>query len=353
MDYKKYILPHIWDLKPYSSARDEFKGSDGVFLDANENPMGSGLDVNYNRYPDPLQWQIKGQIVAIKNCSVDEIFLGNGSDEAIDLLIRMTCTSNSSSIIICPPTYGMYEVSASINNIPLTKINLTTDYQLNTNAILKAIDSSTRLIFICSPNNPTGNLMNRADIYRILDTFKTGFIVIDEAYIDFSNEPSFIQELSKYPQLIVLQTLSKAYGLASLRLGMAFANPTIIQLFNKIKPPYNIGGATQHLVQNALKNRPFVKDSIQNIKFNKSQLIADLKHINGVLTIFHSDANFILVKFIRAQELFDYLISQKIIARNRSNVELCEDSIRITIGVESENKELIQKIRVFYTKDDV
>jgi histidinol-phosphate aminotransferase len=353
MDYKKYILPHIWDLKPYSSARDEFKGSDGVFLDANENPMGSGLDVNYNRYPDPLQWQIKGQIVAIKNCSVDEIFLGNGSDEAIDLLIRMTCTSNSSSIIICPPTYGMYEVSASINNIPLTKINLTTDYQLNTNAVLKAIDSSTRLIFICSPNNPTGNLMNRADIYRILDTFKTGFIVIDEAYIDFSNEPSFIQELSKYPQLIVLQTLSKAYGLASLRLGMAFANPTIIQLFNKIKPPYNIGGATQHLVQNALKNRPFVKDSIQNIKFNKSQLIADLKHINGVITIFHSDANFILVKFIRAQELFDYLISQKIIARNRSNVELCEDSIRITIGVESENKELIQKIRVFYTKDDV
>jgi histidinol-phosphate aminotransferase len=353
MDYKKYILPHIWDLKPYSSARDEFKGSDGVFLDANENPMGSGLDVNYNRYPDPLQWQIKGQIATIKNCSVDEIFLGNGSDEAIDLLIRMTCTSNSSSIIICPPTYGMYEVSASINNIPLTKINLTTEYQLNTNAILKAIDSSTRLIFICSPNNPTGNLMNRADIYRILDTFKTGFIVIDEAYIDFSNEPSFIQELSKYPQLIVLQTLSKAYGLASLRLGMAFANPTIIQLFNKIKPPYNIGGATQHLVQNALKNRPFVKDSIQNIKFNKSQLIADLKHINGVITIFHSDANFILVKFIRAQELFDYLISQKIIARNRSNVELCEDSIRITIGVESENKELIQKIRVFYTKDDV
>jgi histidinol-phosphate aminotransferase len=353
MDYKKYILPHIWDLKPYSSARDEFKGSDGVFLDANENPMGSGLDVNYNRYPDPLQWQIKGQIATIKNCSVDEIFLGNGSDEAIDLLIRMTCTSNSSSIIICPPTYGMYEVSASINNIPLTKINLTTEYQLNTNAILKAIDSSTRLIFICSPNNPTGNLMNRADIYRILDTFKTGFIVIDEAYIDFSNEPSFIQELSKYPQLIVLQTLSKAYGLASLRLGMAFANPTIIQLFNKIKPPYNIGGATQHLVQNALKNRPFVKDSIQNIKFNKSQLIVDLKHINGVITIFHSDANFILVKFIRAQELFDYLISQKIIARNRSNVELCEDSIRITIGVESENKELIQKIRVFYTKDDV
>lgn len=353
MDYKKYILPHIWDLKPYSSARDEFKGSDGVFLDANENPMGSGLDVNYNRYPDPLQWQIKGQIAAIKNCSVDEIFLGNGSDEAIDLLIRMTCTSNSSSIIICPPTYGMYEVSASINNIPLTKINLTTDYQLNTNAVLKAIDSSTRLIFICSPNNPTGNLMNRADIYRILDTFKTGFIVIDEAYIDFSNEPSFIQELSKYPQLIVLQTLSKAYGLASLRLGMAFANPTIIQLFNKIKPPYNIGGATQHLVQNALKNSPFVKDSIQNIKFNKSQLIVDLKHINGVITIFHSDANFILVKFIRAQELFDYLISQKIIARNRSNVELCEDSIRITIGVESENKELIQKIKAFYTKDDV
>ena len=169
MDYKKYILPHIWNLKPYSSARDEFKGSDGIFLDANENPIGSGLEENYNRYPDPLQWQIKGQLAQIKKCSEDEIFIGNGSDEAIDLLIRMTCTSDSSSIIICPPTYGMYEVSASINNVPLTKVNLTPEYQLNIDSILKAIDNTTRLIFICSPNNPTGNLMNRQDIYKILD----------------------------------------------------------------------------------------------------------------------------------------------------------------------------------------
>ncbi|NBW04080.1 MAG: aminotransferase class I/II-fold pyridoxal phosphate-dependent enzyme, partial [Cytophagia bacterium] len=269
MDYKKYILPHIWNLKPYSSARDEFKGSDGIFLDANENPMGSGLEENYNRYPDPLQWQIKGQLAQIKNCSEDEIFLGNGSDEAIDLLIRMTCTTDASSIIVCPPTYGMYEVSAAINNVPLTKVNLTSEYQLNTDAILKAIDSTTRLIFICSPNNPTGNLMNREDIYKILDSFQTGFVVIDEAYIDFSNEPSFIQELDKFPQLIVLQTLSKAYGLASLRLGMAFANPTIIKLFNKIKPPYNIGGATQKLVQKALNSSHFVTESIQQLKINK------------------------------------------------------------------------------------
>ena len=353
MDYKKYILPHIWNLKPYSSARDEFKGTEGIFLDANENPIGSGLEEDFNRYPDPLQWQIKSQIAKIKNCSTDEIFLGNGSDEAIDLLIRMTCTPDASSIIVCPPTYGMYEVSASINNVPLIKVNLTSEYQLNIDSILKTIDSTTRLLFICSPNNPTGNLMKREDIYKILDSFQTGFVVIDEAYIDFSNEPSFIQELDKFPQLIVLQTLSKAYGLASLRLGMAFANPTIINLFNKIKPPYNIGGATQRLVQKALSNSQFVTESIQQLKINKEILINDLKHIKGVSNTFHSDANFILVKFIRAQELFDYLISQKIIARNRSNVELCNDSIRITIGLESENKELIQKIKIFYTENNV
>jgi histidinol-phosphate aminotransferase len=353
MDYKKYILPHIWNLKPYSSARDEFKGSEGIFLDANENPIGSGLEEDFNRYPDPLQWQIKSQLAKIKNCELDEIFIGNGSDEAIDLLIRMTCTPDDSSIIICPPTYGMYEVSAAINNVPLIKVNLTSEYQLNIDSILKRIDSTTRLLFICSPNNPTGNLMNREDIYKILDSFKTGFVVIDEAYIDFSNEASFIQDLHKFPQLIVLQTLSKAYGLASLRLGMAFANPTIISLFNKIKPPYNIGGATQRLVQKALVDRHFVTESVKQLKNNKHQLINDLKHINGVSTIFHSDANFILVKFIRAQELFDYLISQKIIARNRSKVELCNDSIRITIGLESENKELIQKIKIFYTEDNV
>ena len=353
MDYKKYILPHIWNLKPYSSARDEFKGTEGIFLDANENPIGSGLEEDFNRYPDPLQWQIKSQIAKIKNCSTDEIFLGNGSDEAIDLLIRMTCTPDASSIIVCPPTYGMYEVSASINNVPLIKVNLTSEYQLNIDSILKTIDSTTRLLFICSPNNPTGNLMKREDIYKILDSFQTGFVVIDEAYIDFSNEPSFIQELNRFPQLIVLQTLSKAYGLASLRLGMAFANPTIINLFNKIKPPYNIGGATQRLVQKALGNSQFVTKSIQQLKINKEKLINDLKHIKGGSTIFHSDANFILVKFIRAQELFDYLISQKIIARNRSNVELCNDSIRITIGLESENKELIQKIKIFYTENNV
>jgi len=311
------------------------------------------LEEDLNRYPDPLQWQIKSQIAKIKNCSTDEIFLGNGSDEAIDLLIRMTCTPDASSIIVCPPTYGMYEVSASINNVPLIKVNLTSEYQLNIDSILKTIDSTTRLLFICSPNNPTGNLMKREYIYKILDSFQTGFVVIDEAYIDFSNEPSFIQELDKFPQLIVLQTLSKAYGLASLRLGMAFANPTIINLFNKIKPPYNIGGATQRLVQKALVNSQFVTESIQQLKINKEILINDLKHIKGVSTIFHSDANFILVKFIRAQELFDYLISQKIIARNRSNVELCNDSIRITIGLESENKELIQKIKIFYTENNV
>jgi histidinol-phosphate aminotransferase len=353
MDYKKYILPHIWNLKPYSSARDEFKGDDGIFLDANENPIGSGLDENFNRYPDPLQLKIKEQLSKINNCSSDQIFLGNGSDEAIDLLIRMTCRSDEHSIIICPPTYGMYEVSATINDISIIKINLTSDFQLDIDSIKKKINPLTRLIFICSPNNPTGNLMKRADILEILNTFKTGFIVIDEAYIDFSGEASFVQELHHFPQLIVLQTLSKAYGLASLRLGMAFANPILITLFNKIKPPYNIGGATQNLVRQALDNFNFVAVSISEIKKNKDLLIADMELIKGVIHIFHSDANFILVKFIRSQELFDYLISQKLITRNRSNVELCTDSIRITIGLESENKELTNKIQVFYTKNDV
>ena len=279
MNFESYILPHIWNLKPYSSARDEFKGNEGVFLDANENPIGSATDESWNRYPDPLQHEIKSILADIKQCLTSQIFLGNGSDEAIDLLIRMTCKPNEHEIILCPPTYGMYEVSASINNIVIQRINLTAEYQLDVPAILAAINSETRLLFICSPNNPTGNKLNRADIYQLLNSFKTGFVVIDEAYIDFSDEPSFISELAKYPHLIVMQTLSKAYGLASLRLGMAYANPTIIALLNKIKPPYNIGGATQQIVSQALADREFVKNGIELILSEKSRLITEFEKI--------------------------------------------------------------------------
>ena len=348
MNFESYILPHIWNLKPYSSARDEFKGNEGVFLDANENPIGSATDESWNRYPDPLQHEIKSILADIKQCQTSQIFLGNGSDEAIDLLIRMTCKPNEHEIILCPPTYGMYEVSASINDIRINRVNLTETYQLDIEGIKSAINAKTRLIFLCSPNNPTGNKLNRTDLYEVLNSFQQGFVVIDEAYIDFSDEASFISELKNFPQLIVLQTLSKAYGLASLRLGMAFADPILINLFNKIKPPYNIGGATQKIVLEALGNKTFVKESIKLIEVEKDNLVNHLQSLTNVLQVFPSHANFLLVKFKKAQQLFDYLISEKVITRNRSNVSLCEDSIRITIGLPEENAYLLKKITDFY-----
>lgn len=349
MNFENFILPHIWNLKPYSSARDEFKGKEGIFLDANENPLGSGVSENWNRYPDPLQLAIKEQLAAIKSCSTNQIFLGNGSDEAIDLLMRMTCQSGVHNIILCPPTYGMYEVSASINHIEQRKVSLSKNYQLDVEGILQTIDQNTRLLFLCSPNNPTGNKLKRSDIYTLIESFKTGFVVIDEAYIDFSDEPSFILELAKYPQVIVMQTLSKAYGLASLRLGMAFAHPTLIQLLNKIKPPYNIGGATQEIVFKALKNPSFKNDSVRLILAERTRLVDSLQNIPDIIQIYPSDANFILVHFKRATELFNYLIESQLITRNRSSVALCEDSIRITIGLSEENDKLVQLIKQFYS----
>jgi len=349
MNFKTFILEHIWNLKPYSSARDEFKGKEGVFLDANENPVGSGLSEKWNRYPDPLQLAIKEQIAAIKSCHTDQIFLGNGSDEAIDLIMRMTCQSGVHNIILCPPTYGMYEVSASINNIEQRKVSLTKDYQLDVAGILQSIDENTRLLFICSPNNPTGNKLKRSDIYTLIESFTIGFIIIDEAYIDFSDEPSFVLELARYPSLIVLQTLSKAYGLASLRLGMAFADSAIIGLLNKIKPPYNVGGATQEIVAKALANPHFKIESVALILAERTRLIERLSSIKEVVQIYPSDANFILVHFKNANSLFDYLIESKLITRNRSSVALCEDSIRITVGISKENDKLVELITQFYS----
>jgi len=263
--------------------------------------------------------------------------------------MRMTCQTGVHNILLCPPTYGMYEVSASINHIEQRKVSLTKQYQLNVDGILKTIDSNTRLLFICSPNNPTGNKLNRSDIYTLIESFKSGFIIIDEAYIDFSDEPSFILELAKYPQIIVMQTLSKAYGLASLRLGMAFAHPTIISLLNKIKPPYNIGGATQEIVNKALANTSFKEEAVKLILSERSRLIEALKKIAEVIHIYPSDSNFILVQFKRANDLFNFLIEAKLITRNRSSVALCEDSIRITIGISEENDKLVHLIQKFYS----
>jgi histidinol-phosphate aminotransferase len=349
MNFQPFILDHIWNLKPYSSARDEFKGKEGIFLDANENPLGSGVAENWNRYPDPLQLAIKEQLATIKHCSVDQIFLGNGSDEAIDLIMRMTCQSGVHNIILCPPTYGMYEVSASINHIEQRKVSLLKNYQLDVEGIFQSIDENTRLLFICSPNNPTGNKLKRSDIYTLIESFKSGFIIIDEAYIDFSDEPSFILELVRFPQVIVMQTLSKAYGLASLRLGMAFAHPTLIGLLNKIKPPYNIGGATQEIVFKALSNTGFKEESVSIILTERARLIESLQKISEVIQIYPSDANFILVRFKRSNELFAYLIQSKLITRNRSSVTLCEDSIRITVGISEENDKLVELINEFYS----
>ena len=341
------VRQHILSLAPYSSARDEYTGKEGIFLDANENPLGSVTPENWNRYPDPYQVDVKDKIAPIKGCRPSQIFLGNGSDEPIDLIIRLTCEPKEDNIVILPPTYGMYEVSASVNNVEIQKIPLTTDYQLDTQKIITSINSKTKLIFICSPNNPTGNLIDRKAILDIVKNFQQGIVIIDEAYNDFSNEPSFIPELDNLPNVMVLQTFSKAWGLASLRLGMAFGSEELVKLLNKIKYPYNINGLTQRALFENIDNIEFMKDSVKKLNQNREKVIFELKKLPNVLNIFPSDANFLLVKFTDAKKIFDYLIEQKVIVRDRSKVILCEDSLRISIGSEEENHILINLLNQY------
>jgi len=341
MNFKTFILEHIWKLKPYSSARDEFKGKEGVFLDANENPVGSGLSEKWNRYPDPLQIAIKEQIATIKSCHTDQIFLGNGSDEAIDLLFRAFCNPGKDNVILLPPTYGMYGVSASINNVEIRNVALTPDFQLQPEKILAAGDTQTKILFICSPNNPSGNAAKREDIQYLLENFP-GIVVVDEAYIDFSSEPSLIHELDQYPNLLVMQTFSKAWGLASLRLGMAFASPELIAILNQIKPPYNISGLTQETVLAALPNKGKVDELIQKIIEERTFLREELEKLPDVLKIHPSDANFLLVQVPDANRFYDGLIEEKVIVRNRSTVLHCEGCLRITVGTRDETLALLQ-----------
>lgn len=341
------VRKHILSLAPYSSARDEYTGKEGVFLDANENPIGSATPENWNRYPDPYQAAIKEKIAPIKGCRPTQIFLGNGSDEPIDLIIRLTCEPKEDNIIILPPTYGMYEVSASVNNVQVQKIDLTEDYQLDVDAIIEAINPKTKLIFICSPNNPTGNTINREAILTIIDNFEHGLVIIDEAYNDFADEPSFIPELDNYPNVMVLQTFSKAWGLASLRLGMAFANEELIKLLNKIKYPYNINGLTQKLLIENISNTDFVVNSVNTLNNNRKLLAEALSELSIVEKIFPSDANFLLVKFQDAKAVFDYLIEQKTIVRDRSKVKLCDNSLRISIGTTEENTHLMNLLKAY------
>lgn len=342
-DLNKLLRDNIRQLVPYSSARDEFKGSAQVFLDANENSFGSPLPVSYNRYPDPMQWPLKYKLADIKGVPPQHIFLGNGSDEVIDVLYRALCNPGVDNVILCPPTYGMYEVSAHINDVVIRNVSLTEDFQLDMPALQQAIDEHTKLIFICSPNNPTGNSINRDDIELLLNNFN-GVLVVDEAYINFARQKTFIQELTEYPNLVVMQTLSKAWGLAALRVGMAFASEEIINVMNKIKPPYNISQAAQELTLQALDNVKQVNEWIRETVIERDKLAAALEQLPLVLKVYPSDANFVLARTTDAKAIYQHLVGQGIVVRDRSRVELCAGCLRITVGTPEENETLINAL---------
>jgi histidinol-phosphate aminotransferase len=346
-DVNNLVRTHILTLKPYSSARDEYTGAEGVFLDANENPFGSALaHQNYNRYPDPYQRKVKQKLAKIKNCKPEQIFLGNGSDEPIDLLFRAFCEPKQDNVILMPPTYGMYEVSADLNIVTTKKVNLTTDFQIDSSEVLKAIDPHTKLIFVCSPNNPSANHLKKASIRMLLSNFN-GLVVVDEAYIDFAQTSSWVEELLDFPNLVVLQTFSKAWGLAALRLGMAFASPEIIKILNKIKPPYNINEATQELALQALDHVAHKDEMVKAILAEREHLVRELPQIPCVVKVYPSDANFVLVKTVDAKKIYNYLTDRQVIVRDRSKVTLCEDCLRITVGTADENQQLVAQLRKY------
>jgi histidinol-phosphate aminotransferase len=340
------LRENIKQLVPYSSARDEFKGEANVFLDANENSLGSPLMKWYNRYPDPLQWKVKEALSKIKGVPPQHIFLGNGSDECIDILYRAFCNPGKDNVIINPPTYGMYEVSAHINDVEVRRARLLDDFQLDLVHLETLVDENTKLIWICSPNNPTANSMNRDDIEIVLNNFH-GLVVVDEAYINFSRHKSFIQELAEYPNLVVMQTMSKAWGLAGLRLGMAFASEAIIAVYNKVKPPYNINQSTQELALKAMEEIGQVNEMIKIIVSMRESVIKKLADLEIVQKVYPSDANFLLVKVVDAKSIYDYLTKKGIVVRDRSKVELCAGCLRITVGTEKENNELITALQQF------
>ena len=341
---EELVRENIKRLKPYSSARSEFRGNAEVFIDANENGYGSPLEENFNRYPDPLQWQLKLELSKIKGVPPQNIFIGNGSDEVIDLAFRIFCEPKVDNVITCPPTYGMYKVCANINDVEVREVLLTADFQLNVESILSAIDENTKLLFICSPNNPTGNNFKRIDIETLLNNFP-GMVIIDEAYINFSRQKPFLQELTEYENLVVMQTLSKAWGLAALRLGLGFASEKMIDLFNKVKPPYNINLSSQQLGLKALSNINEVNQNIKSIVSQRSWMEQQLKPFNFIRKIYPSDSNFILVKVDDADKLYQYLLLNRIIVRNRTHEPLCENCIRITIGTEIENHSLVNALK--------
>ena len=339
LDINTLVRANIRTMKPYSSARDDFKGEADIFLDANENPYPSP----YNRYPDPLQWRVKEKLSPIKKIKPEQIFLGNGSDEAIDLVIRAFCEPNTDSILITDPTYGMYSVCAEVNAVKVQRIKLSSDFDVDLDKTLEKIDSTTKVIFFCSPNNPTGNLLSSDKIKAVIDGF-SGIVVIDEAYIDFTSGKSFAEELDNFPNLIVLQTFSKAWGLAGLRLGMAFASSDIINILNRIKYPYNVNIQTQDL---ALKALSFVRQKdawVKEIIEQRKQMETKLSELDIITKVFPSDSNFLLVQVKEAVKTYRYLMNQGIIVRDRSNVTLCDNCLRITVGTPAENEKLIKAL---------
>jgi len=338
VDISNLVRENVKNLTPYSCARDEFKGQEGIFMDANENPYG-----RLNRYPDPYQKELKKAISEYNGIPEDMIFLGNGSDEIIDLCFRVFCRPGIDKILTFTPTYGMYEVSASVNDTEVVKVPLNGSFQIDSRNVKPLLsDKKLKLIFICSPNNPTGNCMDYADVEYIISSFN-GIVVIDEAYIDFSDNPSFMKLIDKYPNLIVMQTFSKALGLASVRVGMAFSNPQIIQYFNKIKPPYNISTINQRAALNKLSGSEKMRKQVKRIKKEKALLSEKLSEMSLIETIYPSDANFFLVKVNNADLVYNSLVKMNIITRNRNSV--VKNCIRITVGKPSENKLLVRALK--------
>jgi histidinol-phosphate aminotransferase len=336
------LRSNILNLKPYSSARDEYTGNEGIFLDANENPFNEP----YNRYPDPYQRILKGEIAILKNIDSTSIFLGNGSDEPIDLIYRAFCEPGKDNVVSIDPTYGMYQVAADVNNIAIKKVALTNQFELDVEGLLNAVDENTKLMWICSPNNPTGNCFNQNDIETLLNKFQ-GIVVLDEAYIDFAPGKSFLPQLKEYPNLIVLQTFSKAWGMAGIRLGMAFASFEIVKILSKIKYPYNLNILTQNKALELIKNKNQTEQWVSLLLDERTKLASELKQLKFVQHIYPSDANFLLVKTPEPQKIYNYLKDQKIIVRDRSTVSLCAGCLRITIGSPEENASLMEALKQF------
>ncbi|MBP5348045.1 MAG: histidinol-phosphate transaminase [Bacteroidaceae bacterium] len=339
-ELKQLVRPNIWSLSPYTSARDEYQGKDAkVFLDANENPYNDPV----NRYPDPLQRDLKKRISDIKGVPQETIFLGNGSDEAIDLMYRIFCTPGKDNAVAIEPTYGMYGVCADINDVEYRRVLMDDDFQPDADKILAAIDASTKLVFFCSPNNPSANNIDRKVIDRVLDNFD-GIVIVDEAYIDFAGVPSYLRQLADRPNLVVLQTFSKAWGMAGIRLGMAFAQPEIIGIMNKVKYPYNVNLLTQKRAMEEVMQYDRVQGWVESILKERTRLMAEFAKLDCCIKVYPSDANFFLVRVKDAAATYNYLVDCGIIVRNRSKIALCGNSLRITIGTAPENNALLEAL---------